>query len=347
MKPKDQEEAKRKNRFLKLEQVLFEFIEPILILFKSGNTYFFASAMPSEKGFVEEYLVVSVTPKVFKRYFREDVDLRFLFESNPYRKFFKISAGDLAEEKVKAIPFDDDVTEEMLPEPQLFASSHTAEYKPMTNKHDALETLYIDGNWEMEDFGKFSARYRDIYSFEQAVIKLQDTQTSKKQKKKLKAAFQGNSLHGGGSYVSFFKELGEVIPANDQYDLARVQYASPGKVELRGKGLVFDRLEKHVKNMISNESQIRSAYNDLRDYMSKSGFLDLTRSEISPSAQEIDAVNTLNQKLLRKMKLEVFDTIYRITDNNPINSAKISMSLFRRVRAASAFFAEGRAVFER
>jgi len=345
MKPKSEE--KRKNRLLNLEQVLFDFVEPILILFKSGKTYFFASALPSDKGFVQEYLVVSVTPKIFKRYFREDVDLRYLFESNPYRTFFKISASDLAEKKVKAVPFDGVITEEMLPEPQLFASSHTAEYKPMASKHDALETLYIDGNWEMEDFGKFSARYRDIYSFEQAIIKLKDVQTSTNQRDKLKSAFQGNLLHGGGSYVSFFKELGEIIPANDRYDLARVQYASPGRVELRGKGEIFDRLEGHVKNMIANEGEIRSAYNNLRDYMSKAGFLDFTQNDVAPSAQQIDTVNSLNKKLLIEMKLDVFDDINLVTDNRPINSAKISMSLFRRIRAASAFFAEGRAVFER
>lgn len=345
MKPKREE--RRKNRFLKIEQVLFEFIEPILVLLKSGNTYFFASALPSGKGFVEEYLVVSVTPKIFKRYFREDVDLRFLFESNPYRAFFKISASDLGQERVKAIPFDGDVTDEMLPEPQLFASSHTAEYKSMASKHDALETLYIDGNWEMEDFGKFSARYRDIYSFEQAILKIRDSQTPAKQKSKLKSAFQGNSLRGGGSYVNFFKDLGEVIPANDQYDLARVQYASPGKVELRGKGLIFDRLEKHVKTMIANESKTRSAYNDLRDHMSTAGLLDLNQSDILPSAQELDTINALNKKLLEEMDLDVFDDIYGITGNNSVNAAKISMSLFRRIRAASAFFAEGRAVFER
>eukprot|EP01028_Stygiella_incarcerata_P001283 TRINITY_DN12115_c1_g2_i1.p1 TRINITY_DN12115_c1_g2~~TRINITY_DN12115_c1_g2_i1.p1 ORF type:complete len:100 (-),score=5.50 TRINITY_DN12115_c1_g2_i1:83-382(-) len=99
--------------------------------------------------------------------------------------------------------------------------------------------------------------------------------------------------------------------------------------------------------MIANEGKIRPAYNDLRDYMSKAGFLDFTQDDIAPSAQQIEAINSLNKKLLIEMKLDVFDDIYLVTDNRPINSAKISMSLFRRIRAASAFFAEGRAVFER
>lgn len=338
---------KRKNRFVKLETVLFEFMEPILILFKSGKTYFFASALPSEKGFVEEYLVVSVTPKVCKRYFREDIDLRYLYETNPHRAFYKISATDIYEDRVRATPYDEVITEEMLPDPQFFVSSHTAEYMPMAKKFDALETLYIDGNWEMEDFGKFSSRYRDIYTFEQAISKLSDANTSTDQKAKLTAVFQGNSLQGGGSYVSFFRDLSGIIPANEQYDLARVQYASPGRIELRGKGHVFDRLELHVKNMISNGSKIRKTYNELHEYMSKRDFLDVTQTTAAPSEAQRDRINDMSKKLLSDLQLDLFDIIYNQTNKNTVSTAKISMAIFRRVKAASMFFAEGRAVFEK
>jgi len=339
--------AARQNRFIKFEMVLFEFMEPILILFKSGKTYFFASALPSEKGFVEEYLVVSVTPKICKRYFREDVDLRYLYESNPHRAFFKISATELDKERVKATPYDDVITEEMLPDPQFFASSHSAAYMPMAKQFDALETLYIDGNWEMEDFGKFSSRYRDIYSFEQAISKLSDANTSQGQKTKLAAVFQGNSLQGGGSYVSFFRDLSGIIPANEQYDLARVQYASPGRIELRGKGHVFDRLEKHVKNMILHGGRIRRTYNELYEYMSKEDFLDVTQSTAIPTIPQRDRINELSKKLLSDMQLDLFDTIFDQTSRNTVSTAKISLAIFRRVKSASMFFAEGRAVFER
>lgn len=341
------QEAKRANRFLKLEQVLFEFMEPILILFKSGNTHFFASALPSKKGFIEEYLVVTTTPKIFKRYFRNDVDLRFLYESNPYRSFYKISAADLGKDKVKAVPFDNEVTEEMLPDPQLFATSHSAEYKPMARKHDALETLYIDGNWEMEDFGNFSSRYRDIYSFEQAIEKLKEEKTSIKEKKKITVAFQGNTLHAGGSYVSFFKDLSSVIPANEQYDLARVQYASPGKIELNGTGRIFDSIEIHVKNMISNDRNIRIAHNELRESMSKYGFLEISQTQNEARGQEAVTIKRLTLKLLSEMNSGIYDVIYEATGKSVVSTAKISLALFRRIRAASMFFAEGKAVFER
>ena len=336
-----------KKKKLKFESVLFEFIEPIVLLFKSGKSFFIASALPSESGYVEEYLVVSVSPKYLKRYFREECDLRYLFVSTPNRSYFKLDVKKLGHDEVTVVGIDGDISEEMLPVAQLFASSHTETYQEMSGGYSALETLFIAGNWEMEDFGSFSRKYRDLYAFEDSLNKIDDVQTADDYRQKIGDAFRGNELTGGGSYVSLFRDLLVNLPRNERYDLRRVEYASPGKIELQGKGEVFDVLEARIKNLLDNAGSLHDKYWRLRKFMSDAKLLDISKPvlDVAPEIKQRIEIDT--KALLKGLDLDIYKTLSDFNDGNVPNTAKVAMAVYRRVKDASKYFAEGRIAYER
>lgn len=139
------DEAKQKKSplvYAKFESVLFEFIEPLVVLLQRGKSFYIGSAMPAIEGVVDEFLVVSVSPKFLKRYFREEVDLRFLFMSAKNRRFFKMTISQIGKERALLTPFEDDPEDDWLPESQFFASSHTMDYAPQTAGSLDKEMLY-------------------------------------------------------------------------------------------------------------------------------------------------------------------------------------------------------------
>lgn len=335
-----------KTKTVKLETVLFEFIEPIVLLYKSGRSYCIASALPSDAGFVEEYLLVTVLPKYLKRYFRQECDLRYLFVTAPARRFFKLPASKLPAKSVKVEEFTGAISEDMLPEPQFFASSHTHSYSEFDRRYSALETLRIDGNWEMEDFGIFSSRYRDLYAFEESLNKLETPNTPEKQREKISNAFRGNTLTGGGSYVNLFRDLLNVLPRDERYDLKQVQYASPGKVVLQGKGEVFDTLEGRIRNFLENGQEIHDKYIALYTFMSESKLLDISNPTTRISEPVAKRIKTEASELFLALGMNLFDTVYVLNEGNVPNTAKVALAVYRRFRSASLYFAEGRITYD-
>ena len=336
---------KKKN--LKFESVLFEFIEPIVLLFRSGKSFFVASALPSDTGYVTEYLVVSVSQKFLKRYFREECDLRFLFVSAPHRKYFKLPANLVGDDMVLVVEFDGDITEEMLPDAQFFASSHTKVYSEMSRGDSALETLFIAGNWEMEDFGSFSRKYRDLYAFEDSLNKIKDAGTAAEDRQKISDAFRGNQLTGGGSYVKLFRDLLVNLPRTERYDLKRVEYASPGRIELQGNGKVFDVLEDRVTNLLENAVTLNDKYWRLHKFMSDAKLLDKSRSIQTVSEQISQRIEIDTKVLLSGLDLDIYDTLFRSNNGDVPNTAKVAMAVYRRIKDAAKYFAEGRIAYER
>lgn len=329
----------------KLEAILFEFMEPLVVLLKRGKSFFVATGMPSEMGPVEEFLVVSVTPKFLKRYFREECDLRFLFVSAQNRRFFKMSIEEVANDKPKLVPYEGEVKDDWLPDAQFFASAHTAEYLPLNVGPLDKETVNIDGNWEMEDFGSFSRKLRDLYAFEDSLYKAANSSTPPKVHSKIKNAFTGKPFRGGSSYGNFFNDLVLAQSREDRFDLSRIKYASPGHIELVGKGSIFDAIEDKIENFVDNQGVLRTKYNEFHKYMSDAKLLEIQGDAIRINAEQRDKIEWYSRDLLSALKMDRYDLLFELSEKGVVSTAKISLALYRRVNAASAYFAQGRAIY--
>ena len=335
------QEAPRKV-YAKFEEVLFEFIDPLVVLLKRGQSYYIGSAMPEEEDGSFQFLVVSVTPKFLKRYFREENDLRFLFIAAKSRRFFTMDQNQIGKVKAKLVPIEGEVKEEWLPDPQFFASSHTASYLPEHSISFETETLHIDGNWEMEDFGSFSRKLRDLYAFEDSLKKNLDSNVHSKTKEKIRGAFTGKPFQGGSSYVNFFSDLVAAQPREDRFDLKKIEYASPGKILLSGKGDIFDSIEAKVENFVANQRSLHDKYLEFHKYMSDAGLLDIRAVRLQPNADQAQKIENYSRGLLISLKMDLYANVYELSERNLVNTAKITLALYRRLRAAAVYFAQGR-----
>lgn len=339
--------SKPASIYAKFETVLFEFIEPLVVLLKRGKSFYIGSAMPANDGIVEEYFVVSVSPKFLKRYLNEDCDLRYLFLSAQNRRFYRLRIEELSKKKVKLDGFEGIPDDDWLPEAQFFASCHTEEYYSINFGPVEKETLRIDGNWEMEDFGSFSRKLRDLYAFEDSLVKIVDSNSSESIVAKIKSAFTGKPFKGGSSYVNFFRELVSVQPREERFDLSRIAYASPGHIELAGKGEIFGALESRIENFVANEGILRNRYNSFHKYMSDAYLLDIQRTTSEISSVQKDKIELFSRHLLDGMDMNLFDSLHELSEYNIVNTAKITLALYRRMHSTSRYFAEGRVAYDK
>lgn len=343
--PKKIEKSSVSKMNVKLESVLFEFIETLVLLYKHAQSYYIATAMPIVDGIITDYFVVSVTPEALGRYLREECDLRFLFVSARQRRYYILAASELGNEKVELASYEGDPEETWLPEAQFFASSHTNPYRASSLDSVDKKTLQIAGNWEMEDFGSFSGKFRDLYAFEDALNKIENSNLAQKIQKKIKAAFNGKPFRGGSSYVNFFRDLVSAQPRDERFDLRSIKYASPGQIELAGKGNLFDTLEARIENFVSNQGSLRNNYNEFHKYMSVSKLLEIQGVQTVPSKMQCDNLDSLSKSLLVEMKMDIFSKIYELSESNALNTAKITLALYRRLHSAADYFAQGRIAY--
>jgi len=327
------------------EVVLFEFIEPLVLMLKKKNSYFVASAMPADNGFVEKYIVVSVLPETLKKYMHEECDLRFLFKYARNRRLFTMLASELENEECTLIAQNGEPEEDWLPDPQFFSSSHTGAYFQSNTSPVTTEVLKIAGNWELEDFGLLSRKFRDLHAFMDSLLTLDDPNAPSGLKKKIQDAYTGKSFIGGFSYVNFFTDLVAVQPRDERFDLNKIYYASPGEIELTGKPDLFENIQEKITNFVSKESEIRENYNNLHKYMSTEKLLDTQGVQLFINENMREKIQFFTVSLLESMGVNSFKQIHDLSDKSAINTAKIALAIYRRLRSASEYFAQGRVAY--
>jgi hypothetical protein len=330
-------------RNAELEAVLFEYIEPVVLLFKRGlRSFYVGSPIPGPEGVIEKYFVVSVTPKHLKRYFRQEADLRYLFAYPRERRYFTVEATEIHKATFSLEAFDGEVEDDWLPGPQFFAESHTSDYSLRSDGPVDLEVLNIDGNWELEDFGSLSRLMRDLYAFEDCMDKVANTNTQAKKVSKITEAFTGKPLRGGSGYRSLFGDLVACQERDDRFDLKRIKYASPGQIELTGQAQLFDAIEAKVRNFVLRRHELRDAYNMFHKYMSDAGLLEIQNSLPQVSPTQMGELKARSQRLLEQMNMPIFEELHVLTENNVIKTAKVTLAIYRRFKSASEFFVQGR-----
>src|SRR5262245_9714287 len=90
--------------------------------------------------------------------------------------------------------------------------------------------LGLDGEWSLENFSEFTRGYQDLYAFFHAL----QASGSADDEYGVRAhyAFRAYPWRGGWSAVDFYAALRAAIPVEERPRIVRIQYASPGLIEL-------------------------------------------------------------------------------------------------------------------
>lgn len=319
--------------------------EPQLILLESQKNYVMAIAIPTANSDAMHFLAVTVTPLNFQRYMDGHCDLRYLFSFASKRVLYHFNLFDMNDNGVLMSEYNKDIPEAFLPLPRIFSSHHTEDYSNLGKAEDE-QTLYIDGEWEMPELGRFQSRYSDVYSFVCAMENWSDQNESESLKRKIREIFLDRPFKGGFSYVHFYDDLAEIVPRSERLGLESINYASPGEVNIVGDQHLLKSVEQMITNFIKNRSNLKIMYNEIYKYLSNSKFLKSSGAAYpidDPTAPYIIAkTSALNEAILGP-EIKV---ILELSDKNALVAAKIVLSLYRRIEESAKFFAEGRMNYE-
>lgn len=337
-----------KRLFAVLEAHLFESGVPVVSLLKrkagQGDQHFIACAIPDDDGDLDYYFVVQVGRQHLIRYFLNQCDLRFLFAFASGRKFF--TAKSLTPNrtgKIELVEFNGRLTEDLFPDGQFFAVNHTSDYG-ITYPETVEQRLYIDGSWDMDEFGEFYTKFSDVYGFEQAIIYYQSGQQSKVNA--VRKAFATKPFKGGSSYMGFFDDLIDIIPRNERPSLDGISYNSPGHVDLKGRDEILALIKNNVSLFLQNHAEIVKRHDDLRGFMSRSKLLMITGKTVVASKEVLEQLISHTNSLFEVLPVSGADEILDLAERNQVVRAKIGLALFRRLKATSTFFAQGRLAYK-
>jgi len=317
--------------------------EPQLILLQAGTTKLLAVAIPCDTENAK-FLAVTVNQNNWERYSAGNCDLRFLFSFPHGKILYYLDLMEMKNKTVTMTPAEGEIPEDHLPYPRIFSTDHTTDWEEI-KRANYIESLDIDGQWEMNEFGSFYQKYANVYAFISAVKRWGDASTPQAVKGGIKSEFTGKPFQGGSSYVHFFDGLFERIPVSERPGLREVEYASPGFVKLRGESSTFRDMEQVIRNFLGNRSEIAGAYGRLHSYLSRQRLLTLAGRNYPSNDPTAKFIAEQSRELSKLLAVVDFDDIWELTNKNALVAAKVVLATYRRVEDSSRFFAEGRITF--
>lgn len=324
-------------------QILLWYDKPEIVLLQTIDQDFILavrSGRLDSPNFV--YVGGSMTSRRLRDYANGKCDLRFAIAHANTRKFWRFEM--LPEQKhvtLQHIKRSDDELAESLPDPQFFATDHSA-IKVIENfVPNTIEKFDIDGSWDLGEFSQFYGQIEDIYYIVSDIERFDDPSISPDEKSKIVDAFD-RSWDGGGSYVAFY---GKVANDNDYHAPLRVsgiQYNSPGHVKLHAHREPFGALMGLVKSYADNETEIRKAYNALSTFMSVNKLKKKGATRFQLTDATIDRLEEYADELDAFMPGVSFKALKIMTHDNVIVASKVLASIYRRIERLYRYFDEGR-----
>ncbi|WP_407193223.1 hypothetical protein [Bradyrhizobium sp. STM 3566] len=315
-----------------------------VLLERSADSKIVGVAIDRE-GFQSPFFGAEISRDQWERYRRGFVDFRFLFTHPRWKNWFYFDLADADKDGsitlLHAVK-DELVEKHYLPEAGFFARDHSEPIQANDAAHLETHSYRIDGSWDLGDFSQFYGKITDIYSFFLALKKYDAPDTSPDLKKRVRQAFAGHPLRGGSSYVNLYEDLWSVQGIMDRISVRRIQYASPGNVDVNGRADIFDEMHISLAEFAKNFENLKMGYGNLYRFLAANQLLKADAERFDKSGPLADRINSLAGALAAALKLPDIETIYRLTDRNALSFAKIVLSYFRRLERYYLFFAEGR-----
>lgn len=316
----------------------------VLALSISAGLMVVAVAVPDNDPNKSMFLATTVRTRHWEAYLDGTVDLRYLFLYPRGRLLYYFDLMKMKNNKVLMEPFLGQIPDDHLPLPRLFSSDHTTEFTAGARASDK-ETLLIDGEWEMPEFGQFYQKYADVYAFFASTKNWADPTRPADVKAQVQNAFRTKPFQGGSSYVHFYHGLNDNLPRDERTSLDSIQYASPGTVNITGDAALFDEVERLVRTSLEKTFEIREVYSSLHSYMSKAGLLSMSGHNFLPNDPHAAYLLASAKTLCETHEIQNFNVISALAQSNGLVVAKIVLSLSRRIEEAAKFFAQGRMGF--
>ncbi|MFC7048639.1 hypothetical protein [Emcibacter nanhaiensis] len=330
----------------KLVKTLVFYDEPQLLLLNStGKRQDVIIAVAIERDDLEfPFFACKVYRRDWTRYLNGKADLRYLFNRASRREYFFF---DLATEKDGEITLNKAKSVEEFEKPEywpahgFFSSSHTVATDEDDYASKCIQVFNIDGMWETIDFSSFYSKVSDIYGILFAQNELNSPKNDS-EKEKLRTSIISRLWRGGGSYSGFYKDLRFALPDMAPLRVNKIQYASPGKIELIGEEFIFSDIMAMLKEFNANYVEAKNAYDDINKILSKEKLKKKGPDASFALDANRDFVKKRSKELLEAIGVSVPKTMFEVCDKNVLVYSKVSLSIYRRFKGLHDFISEGR-----
>jgi hypothetical protein len=191
--------------------------------------------------------------------------------------------------------------------------------------------LQLDGEWGLLDFSAFGRQYVQSYSFLYALTLEEENEEDTDER--VEHAFMAYPWRGGWSTVDFYESLRARVPKRHRPKIVRIEYASPGFIELALVLSVAYMIRKIVKHICDSLNDVNNTYNNIHKGMRdrKLTQISVRRAEVRLSKEELEFVQQSADMLADKIGFTQMDTVRELTPNQLV-ALKVLLSFYRRAR---------------
>ena len=342
----DKSSIKKRRRTAEYGTTLVYYDGPqVLTLNGRRDSLWICVAVEEESNYKYPIFCNQISREDFDRYITGHVDLRYLFI---YSKMRDYRVADLGQRTTNGFYLVEKANPpaDWFPDEGFFSRSHTEEnvFEEKNSSRSVL-TVDIDGQWDIPDFGIFSEKISQCYSFLYALNALGKPKDFPTARSNFNEIFARYPWKGGGSPLNFYNDLYGTLVADDRLAVKQIQYASPGQIDIQGKLAIFDEIKLVISSLTSNYSQALEGYSDLHHFLQKEKFLSVSKEMIRGTAEQQAIVSRHIEVLISAIGFVHKDEILEYADKNVMLAAKFLLSFFRRVNILFQFYAQGRAKF--
>ena len=206
----------------------------------------------------------------------------------------------------------------------------------------ATYTVHLDKAWSLEDLYVFPRTYEQVYF---AIYSL-DPNHEHEDAERIAAAYKAFPWQGGYSAVNFYNQLKFTTKKRERPSIERIEYASPGYLELALILTYALNLEKIVKSVAASLETANSTYTEIVKGMQARKLMRLRSAEEirKLKASDRDYVRECARKMAKVVPVSDIENINKRT-GDPYVSLKILLSLYRRVKILAGYQNSGKADF--
>lgn len=202
--------------------------------------------------------------------------------------------------------------------------------------------LEIDGRWSLEELADATKDYIQLYGFAYSLI----PNLPSARQEEVDYIYGKFPWRGGYSTVNFFNQLFHKIPPKLRPEVQRIQYASPGFIELAELLAVAGIVAKIISTVCKSIETVHDLYRSIQKASidHELSRINLTKEHLELEQRQITFCEESATKLAKAFGLteaqeQLIDQKVR---GNPVMKLKILLSVFRRVEPLAKKQAEGK-----
>lgn len=197
-------------------------------------------------------------------------------------------------------------------------------------KQEETAKLALYGRWDFEELMEMTRDYIQLYGFAYSLSK----ELPAHRESEIKYIYGKFPWRGGFSTVNFFSQLFHKIPPPSRPKVLRIQYASPGFIEITAIAGAALAVAGFVKALCVSINAAHELYRNIqkRSVDLKLSKIDLAKQQLNLTRAQIEFCADASDKLTKVLGLSPSQDalLEQRTQGNKVMKTKLLLSVFRR-----------------